>query len=489
MSTEDRIDALDILRIHNNIGIYRKFTTQPKIPTKQDLLNTKRTMRYVESIGFTDFSVIGKGSAQGAVFLMKMTPANLQAVKRLAKSLKKKYNRFTEVNSLPTTHHVVIKISSLTVNNAASYDEKHYSWVMQKRMEVSMKEIIVLKMLNSTKHVIDMEGCQHSPSSVFPKLYFGGVDEKNGVVISAQSYIPGKTWTEQLKKKTISALTFAHWERAIVLMWVAGITHLDFHSDNAFFDPQTLQTTIIDFGYAQTIPERLRNMVVQQLLEFGRKGFPKTGLQESLWYNGISLKKWADSIMYDGFEKGYNSEGKMLRTAFKYIGDMHNLQDARSIAWRTCPMNRELSQVVTPTPKSSKFKQTKLRTAQPMAEPMDWEYTSGSAASSSSSSSSGGKRRTRSRGTPMAEPMDWEYTNGSSASSGSGKRRRTTSPAVQYMPQAATNEALKEWTRLVRHIREQRKSPMRKRESTSPVSTLIERRRRKRKSKLPRPPR
>lgn len=100
-------------------------------------------------------------------------------------------------------------------------------------------------------------------SDIVPQFYFSGAITSRSegmwyvtVMGKAQAHTL-KALVNSRPDKALSAMEYVQIERAIMQLWLLGVVHADLHMSNVMFDPQTMKVTILDFGFAVPLPERI----------------------------------------------------------------------------------------------------------------------------------------------------------------------------------------------------------------------------------------
>ena len=93
------------------------------------------------------------------------------------------------------------------------------------------------------------------PRDVVPAIYFGGFDTELGCFFLCMEYVSGipvnRLSTREGAAEYRHLLTpqgYRAVEKGLLTLWLYGVSHHDFHSNNVMIDPATGKIKILDFG-------------------------------------------------------------------------------------------------------------------------------------------------------------------------------------------------------------------------------------------------
>lgn len=182
-----------------------------------------------------------------------------------------------------------------------------------------------------------------------PDFYWSGmvVDTYTGrrFYITLMALAPGVP-VQQLYSKSMPPDVYVAVERAVVMMWLYGIAHTDFHKGNVMWDAATRRATVIDFGQGIKLSDplvaRLRQAVPRAIVagvrSLGELWYPSS---KSSW--GLGIQEFANRVRVtreadDGRSaRGlwYNPDGHALMQLYKLVSaaDRPRIAGLRQAAW------------------------------------------------------------------------------------------------------------------------------------------------------------
>jgi len=220
----------------------------------------------------------------------------------------------------------------------------------------------------------------HCISDVIPRFYWSGVivhRPGNGqpklCSITVMDKAPGHTIRDYLegpkirnargvftgqrntsRARPLTAKIYAAMERGVVLMWLHGAIHGDFHFGNQMYDPVTDKISIVDFGMTSKIPAPVVNRIkktvpkaigagVASLAELWytktmNRTAPGGGTGEKSFF-GLGLQKISDALYRSQGFPWYNPDGQALRRLFMRLSaaERAKLNRERQDLWGYIP--------------------------------------------------------------------------------------------------------------------------------------------------------
>jgi hypothetical protein len=180
-------------------------------------------------------------------------------------------------------------------------------------------------------------------SDFVPRFYRSGWvrDEgtRSAAYVTVMSQAPGME-VEDLKGP-LSAEAYVSIERAVAVMWMYGIVHADLHLGNLFFDPATMRATILDFGAACLLPDKMQVAVRKNMMRAMAEGVRSLGEvwlfpKESRY--GAGVFRFVNKVVYDRFQDRkawYNPDGRTLMALYDRVpkGQRTKVPELRLEAW------------------------------------------------------------------------------------------------------------------------------------------------------------
>ena len=192
-----------------------------------------------------------------------------------------------------------------------------------------------------------VQGHKVCAADVIPKFFFGGMVEiylapaqkhwhvmKHEAlksvanrrifvqVISLARGIP----VDDIPKDKLSSKQYVAMEKAIETLWLCGVVHLDFHSNNVLIDTATNKVTILDFGFAQLLPKTTLSKV--------RQSHPSRTSADDIWYKdgldayGKTATKLSKEVEW------FNPNGKFMRYYREGVINKDKIQEQRQKEWQ-----------------------------------------------------------------------------------------------------------------------------------------------------------
>lgn len=170
-----------------------------------------------------------------------------------------------------------------------------------------------------------------------PTFYFAGVDTQMGVYLTVMSFVDGSV----ARKSQLTYKAVAKIERAFLALHAAGYAHADAHENNVFLTKDDGPATLIDFGYAMRLPQRLADRATTA----ARKAYEtlkSTGrwpvdVIDNVWYGSRGIGAHVDQVMKSvlggGLDMWYNPNGKFVRWMWASFDDGAKLNAARMHVW------------------------------------------------------------------------------------------------------------------------------------------------------------
>lgn len=304
---------------------------------------------YVRAIFGRSARKIGAG-IQGEVWVVN----NDAILKRLFEKLQHRTGK------LPRTRYVCLKLRVPIFSAEYANNMTRSQWVREEVLEfnsMSTKEVLTVwrqivrgghyeyTMLEyayrpSTSRV----PCWFRPKDIFPMPYFEGVDMDCGVHIIAMEFKRGAVLSRALYTPTSSPDLAARVERAVLMMWYAGIVHQDLHDHNMLVDPDTKNVTIIDLGFARVLPPPVVMQLRQKIapvVNAIRKGEPVDvdSFGNTVWEEIVKPNIVGSSALHNhwvlSFLKTYASRRRDVRSS--------RMVTARKRAWACSSSSRSSS--------------------------------------------------------------------------------------------------------------------------------------------------
>jgi hypothetical protein len=327
----------DVNPMKKNYRNYRNFGKVPAYARGEELTKIRQNPTSWEEDFLKSYGIRAGAAFHAGVggLAYPVHAIDSQSLKGL-RALKKDLAPAGRVDGLwiPRSHqNVVIKLSGyLSRNN----NERR----AQDRWQEAHVEAHMLQHLqtSSVKHPIQSCLGTLSAAQVVPRLWFAGFHPTKYLYVIVESLAPGYLLENELyNKKSVSPMLFAAFERAVLLMWSQGVSHMDLHFRNIIINPRGKnKVTILDFGRAT----KLSPQAVKQVHAEIRRLLRGTADVNSLWYNrerdgglGLIGKEAHAWTSERGFTR-VHSTGRVLRFLFNLVSDKDAIQAARAKVWR-----------------------------------------------------------------------------------------------------------------------------------------------------------
>lgn len=173
-----------------------------------------------------------------------------------------------------------------------------------------------------------------------PTFFFSGMLYYNLFMV-VMSWVPGTVLGKILKQQDnkLKAEQYVEIERAIAALWLSGVVHADLHHDNLMVDPKTKRVTIIDPGFAQLIPTKLQQPMMDKMVQVVQDGGKTmadvfTRNQDSP-YHVRNLQPAINRLVKDikGNIPYYNNDATFLRSMYKLVVDKARVPAVRRAVW------------------------------------------------------------------------------------------------------------------------------------------------------------
>lgn len=178
-------------------------------------------------------------------------------------------------------------------------------------------------------HCVAIQGEKFEGWKITPPLYYAGL--LSGVTGTLFITVMGKAKGDSLfsmltTKGVLTAAQYVSIEKAIITLWILGVSHADLHPGNIFFEPRSNEVTIIDFGYGMVLP----NHIATQLQAFD---FVDRNGNIAFFNESYGLAEYTNSVQRGRGHAWYNPEGKLLRYLRGIVKDKVNIEAARQKMW------------------------------------------------------------------------------------------------------------------------------------------------------------
>lgn len=271
--------------------------------------------------------LIGEG-AYGAAYRVKVDDAALAYFKALAEK-----GTYRVVDSMPAKgKDVIVKVQRPRPGRRLNFTNLVHE---------------------STVHVQAAKTCHYSGvacstknyclSDFVPRFYLSAYVASQDKYVTVMAQAPGKpVWEATRQEREVSLDVYLRIERALALMWAAGILHTDIHTNNMLWDAKTKWLTIIDFGLSIAIPEHMREGIVVAISFLIEHGTPSLGdvWDMPLWYGSEyerprRVTNYANAVKAGLDTSLYYPDGKVLQYLYNKLSteDKRRLPDMRRKLW------------------------------------------------------------------------------------------------------------------------------------------------------------
>ncbi len=294
-------------------------------PRMADLMKDMHRRRMSQAVDTSQWKAVGEGS-YGVAYRATVTPSVMSLLRGL-----KKNGWFRVFESFPEAgREVIIKVQDMNGRQPSDImDAVHETLVHAQATRTCTPSGVACS---------QKKDCL---SDFVPRFHLSAFIPRGKTFVTVMGVAPGITvYTATNQETHVPLDLYVRVERAMALLWAAGIVHTDSHTNNMMWDQRTQRLSIIDFGLAMLLPDDVIRKIAPALSSMIMKGAQSLGDVwdvKGIWgtarlHNYMNARHRAMSL----YTKWYTSDALAVQYLYTKLSasDKLKLPDARRALWR-----------------------------------------------------------------------------------------------------------------------------------------------------------